>query len=619
MEKVKIVVDGKELEVEKGKTVLKAALENGINIPYFCYHPRLKIIGACRMCIAYNEKTGRLFTTCNTPVEDGMIISTKHPSVVVNQKYLLQALMTRHPLDCPICDKAGECDLQNYGAMFGPQQQIVPISALEKDRHYVDWESDFLEYYTNRCVVCYRCTRACSDVVGANALYVEERGFHANIAPTVKPFDTSSCEMCGLCVHVCPVGAIISKPFKYWTRSWLLQKDKTACNLCPVGCEIQVEYGIGDWKSEQKVYRTKPTDELNICSKAFLGYDAINYERLLKPIAYGKEVGIGEAVNFLSISIRDGFEKTAIILSNFLSNEVLDAIYRVSKASGCYVTSTLTLDMAEFLEGYGEYQEPSIENVKNASTYVLLGEDITSTSPVLSYYIKGNVYTLDNKRVRDKKLNPELITWEKLEDLKDYIAIVNTTGLENAKEWGKKLRGKKVLLLHYGSNSLGVYKRFKDHLSHLDSVLDAIEKGKVKNLIIFGEDILDYYNYLEIKNTLSKVEKLIVFSPFLDGLSSIAHIKIPMTLYGEADGTIDSLMKDNRLKSFLPWRFDEKTFYEYLVSDLPAQDKGIPVIKGWANGKNYTKPELHIYRSNWILKRSKNLEALYDKQVEIKV
>ncbi len=619
MEKVKIVIDGKELEVEKGKTVLRAALENGINIPYFCYHPKLKIIGACRMCIAYNEKTGRLFTTCNTPVEDGMIISTKHPSVVANQKYLLQALMTRHPLDCPICDKAGECDLQNYGAIFGPQQQIVPISALEKDRHYVDWESDFLEYYTNRCVVCYRCTRACSDVVGANALYVEERGFHANIAPTVKPFDTSSCEMCGLCVYVCPVGAIISKPFKYWTRSWLLQKEKTACNLCPVGCEIQVEYGIGDWKSERKVYRTKPTDELNICSKAFFGYDAINYERLLKPIAYGREVGIGEAVNFVSIAIRDGFEKTAIILSNFLSNEVLDAIYRVSKSSGCYVTSTLTLDMAEFLEGYGEYQEPSIENIKNASTYVLLGEDITSTSPVLSYYIKGNVYTLDNKRVRDKKLNPELITWEKLEDLKDYIVIVNTTGLENAREWGQKLRGKKVLLLHYGSNSLGVYKRFKDHLSHLDSVLDAIDRGKVKNLIIFGEDILDYYNYLEIKNTLSKVEKLIVFSPFLDGLSSIAHIKIPMTLYGEADGTLDSLMKENTLKGFLPWRFDEKTFYEYLVSDLPAQDKGIPVIKGLASGKNYTKPELHIYRSNWILKRSKNLEALYDKQAAVKV
>ncbi len=615
-EKVRITIDGEELEVPKGKTVLQAALEKGINIPYFCYHPRLKIIGACRMCIAYNEKTGRLFTTCNTPVEDGMVISTKHPTVVENQKYLLQALMTRHPLDCPICDKAGECDLQNYGALYGPQKQIVPISALEKHRHSVDWESDFLEYYTNRCVVCYRCTRACGDVVGANALYVEERGFHANIAPVEKPFDTSTCEMCGICVHVCPVGAIISKPFKYWTRSWLLQRGKSACNICPVGCEIQVEYGLGDWRSERKVYRTKPTDELNICAKAFFGYDVLNSNRLLRPVMHGKEETTGDMVNLLATILKNKPQETAVVLSNFISNESLDAVLKLLKSTGCYVTSTLTLDFMRFLEGYGDYRHPTFEEFKNAKAYVLVGDDITSTAPVLSYYMKGKVYTLHGERIRDQKFNPVPITPEELSKLEDKpLIVVNTTGLEDAKAWGERLKGYKVYLLHYGANFLGVYERFKGLLSDLPAVMSAVLDGRIKNLIVFGEDLLDYYEPLELKRALSNLEKLILFTPFDDGLSLMAHVKIPMSLFGETNSSLTSLMGKVELRGFLPWRFTEEGFYQDLLSSVPAREKDVPVLKGEGA---YQKPELHLYRSNWITRRSENLNRLYEKQVSLK-
>jgi len=257
---VKIYIDDQEIEAPKGKTVLQVALENGIDIPYFCYHPSLPIAGACRMCVVYWEDIKRLVIACNLPVQEGMKVRTHRTSELVReqQKYLLQALMTRHPLDCPVCDKAGECDLQNLGAVYGPQRQIVPVSPLEKERHQHDWESEFLEYYSNRCVVCYRCTRACDEVVGARALYVDERGFHSNIAPAERPMDTSSCEMCGVCVAVCPVGAILSKPFKFWTRSWLLEKGESLCNLCPAGCEVQLEFGLGDWRAKKRLYRVKP-------------------------------------------------------------------------------------------------------------------------------------------------------------------------------------------------------------------------------------------------------------------------------------------------------------------------------------------------------------------------
>ena len=619
--KVKIVIDGREIEAQEGQTLLEVALKEGISIPYFCYHPKLKIIGACRMCIVYNEKTGRLITSCNTRVEDGMIISTQHQLVKNNQRYLLQAFMTRHPLDCPICDKAGECDLQNYGALFGPQRQIVPVSALEKERHYIDWESDFLEYYTNRCVVCYRCTRVCDDINGARALYVEERGFHANIVPTVRPIDTSSCEMCGLCVHVCPVGAIISKPFKYWTRSWLLKREITVCTVCPVGCEVQVEYGTGDWRSKEKVYRTKPTGDLEICAKTFFGYDALNKDRLLKPHRYGKEESIGNVINHLAYILKSKGEETAILLSSYLSNEVLNILKEVATRVGAYISSPLTADFYAFLEGYGDYTPLHLEDIKGADHYVLVGDDITSTAPTLSYYIKGKVYKY-GRTYKDAKLKP--INLKDLEELPGGgVIVVNTTGMacEDARNLGAKIKriseekGYRVLILHRDANYLGVYGIFGgDMLSDLGSIMEEVKEGKIKNLLVFGEDLLDYYQEEDIQEIFRRLENFVVFSPFADGLARWASIAVPMNLYGETDGSFYTLKGLRSSKRFLPWSFDESSFYEELLKSLPQEFKEVKVLRG----KNPTlRRHLHIYRSNWITDRSENLTKLYEKNAKV--
>ncbi len=617
MNPVKIHIDGKEYKADPKKPLLQNLLELGINIPYFCYHPRLKIIGACRMCIVFNEKTGRLMTSCNVYPEEGMSISTQHPMVKENQKYLLQAFMTRHPLDCPICDKAGECDLQNYGALFGPQKQIVPVSALEKERHQLDWESDFLEYYSNRCVVCYRCTRACDDVVGAHALYVEERGFQANIVPTLRPMDTSSCEMCGLCVYVCPVGAIISKPFKYWTRSWLLKKGKTICNLCPVGCEIQIEYGLGDWRSKDKVYRAKPTDELNICAKAFFGYDVLNHERLRSPQMFGKEEASGNMANFLSLILKNEPEKTLLVLSSYMTNEDYSLIRELVKRTGIMVSSTLTFDLVPFLEAYGEYNPVSLEEIKDADFYLFVGEDITSTAPVLSYYTKEKVYKV-GKVQRDAKLKPITIEREDLEKLEGKgIVVFNAVGMkpEESKEWGANLKrlckekGFKLVLLHDG-NFLGLIKHIPlDWLSHLHTAL-----SKAKNLIVFGEDITDYISMEELEKIFENLEHLVVFSPFEDGITSYAHIKVPMDLMGELDGTLTTLRGELKAVRFLQKAFNHTEFLKGLLENVPEAKKE-PVVHKGAPYETYR--EIHLYRSGWITGRSENLRRLYEKNMAI--
>ncbi len=620
-EKVRIVIDDREYEVEKGKTVLQVALENGIDIPYFCYHPRLSIAGACRMCVVYWENINRLVISCNTPVQEGMIIRTHHTSKLVeeNQKYLLQALMTRHPLDCPICDKAGECDLQNFGAIYGPQRQVVPISALEKEREEHDWESDFLEYYSNRCVVCYRCTRACDEVVGAHALYVEERGFHSNIVPTVRPMDTSTCEMCGICVHVCPVGAIISKPFKYWSRSWLLEKGLTRCSLCPVGCEVQIEYGIGDWRSQRKVYRTKPTEDLNICAKAFFGYDALNTDRLLKPQAQGREESEGNVLNLLKSMLSESANSTAFILSGYLSCEVIDSIVSIAGKVGAYITAPQTESFFKLAEALDYTEHPPLEELEKADFVLIVGSDLTSTAPVLSYYIKGQVYHTGDPG-RDAKFNPQPTDLDKAAKLKGKgVVIVNTSSISSSEveEVSKKLKslsrkGHTIFLIPRESNTLYLYRSVKDFYSDFGEVISLVEKGKINTVFVFGEDAVDYGG-VEVLEPLAKVSNLVVSSPFEEGISLTASVKVPMSLLGETEGSHETLMGKVKGGKVIPWAFDDSLFWREL-DGMVSGDGSVQSVRG--DSRVLDLPENHLYGGSWILRRSENLARLYEKNVQ---
>lgn len=624
-EKVKIYIDDEELEVEKGKTVLQVALERGIDIPYFCYHPKLSIAGACRMCVVYWENADRLVISCNLPVQEGMRIRTHRTSEKVReqQKYLLQALMTRHPLDCPICDKAGECDLQNFGAIYGPQRQIVPISALEKERHQEDWKSDFLEYYSNRCVVCYRCTRACDEIIGAHALYVEDRGFHSNIVPAVRPMDTSACEMCGICVYVCPVGAIISKPFKYWTRSWLLEKGLTACNLCPVGCEIQIEYGVGDWRSKRKVYRTKPTEELNICAKAFFGYDALNHNRLLSTEIYGRQETQGNTVNLLTTILKEHGGKTGIILSAYLPKEIIDEVVRIAKSAKAFVTCPQTVDFFKFAQELGDFKIPSVEELKSADFFVLLGDDLTSVATVLSYYVKKPVYKL-GKTLRDGKFEPkELSSVEDIKTLegRGYV-FITPHYYENPKEIAAKLKevvkGKdiEVVPVPKDANTFYLYEALKEGYSDLKAVVELATKGEIENLIVFGEEVLEFYPEEVFKELSERLEHLVVVSPFADGLSEYANIRVPMSLMGEHEGTYLTFFGKVKVKKFLPWAFDDLGFWRYLGENFTEEGE-LKVIRLDEPLKRRFMP--HLYRNNWITARSENLKKLYEKNKDIEV
>ena len=242
METVTITINGRELAIEKGKTVLQAALENGIELPYYCYHPGLGVDGSCRVCIVKIEKMPKLQTSCSTACTDGMIVHTQTPDVVEARAGVFEFLLINHPLDCPVCDKGGECPLQDFSYAFGPERSRMEFPRRVFDGEGVEADVDFgptLILNRNRCILCTRCIRFMRDIDADAQIGVTDRGAGSEIA-TYKEEGVHSL-LSGNLMDVCPVGAITTRDYRFKSRPWdnPLAGD-TICTFCSKGCSTTV-------------------------------------------------------------------------------------------------------------------------------------------------------------------------------------------------------------------------------------------------------------------------------------------------------------------------------------------------------------------------------------------
>jgi NADH-quinone oxidoreductase subunit G len=238
MDTVKVTIDGRELTVEKGKTVLQAALENSIELPYYCYHPGLGVDGSCRVCIVKIEKMPKLQTSCSTTCTDGMVVHTQAPDVVEARAGVFEFLLINHPLDCPVCDKGGECPLQDFSYAFGPDRSRMEFPRRTFDGEGVEADVDFgptLMLNRNRCILCTRCVRFMRDVDGDAQIGITDRGAGSEIS-TYKEEGVHSL-LSGNLMDVCPVGAITTRDYRFKSRPWdnPLAGD-TICTFCSKGC-----------------------------------------------------------------------------------------------------------------------------------------------------------------------------------------------------------------------------------------------------------------------------------------------------------------------------------------------------------------------------------------------
>lgn len=283
----KLNIDGKDIEVAKGTRVIEAAKQAGIDIPFYCYHPGLSIAGNCRMCLVDIEKTPKLQIACHTECGEGMVVKTNTEKVTQTRKHVLEFLLVNHPLDCPICDQAGECWLQDYYLNYGAYESRVNEDKVKKHKAQPVGEHVMLD--SERCILCSRCVRFTDEISKTNELGIVNRGDHSEI--TVFPGKELDNDYSGNVVDICPVGALTDRDFRFKLRVWYLDSKNSLCSGCSRGCNIQIQTrkGRAHHARGERVMRLKPryNEAVNqwwMCDEGRYGYKFHDQNRIETPM-----------------------------------------------------------------------------------------------------------------------------------------------------------------------------------------------------------------------------------------------------------------------------------------------------------------------------------------------
>jgi len=341
---VKIFIDEKPVEAEEGATILKTAEKEGISIPHLCYHSAFPPEGSCRMCLVEIEGLPKLELACSTQVRDGMKVFTHSEKVVEARKGVLEFLLAEHPLDCPICDKAGDCKLQDYYDEYGLFESQFRENKEKREKKDAIGKS--LLHDEERCILCRRCVRFLREVTKTQELGVFERGVHSRVnIYDLAPIDNN---YSGNLAQICPVGAITDKDFRFKTRSWFLKSGESICPLCSRGCSITVEYHPGFYRLNvpRRVYRIKAREnqEVNgfwICDLGRYGYSYLNDNRQekivltnmkmrIEPTWESVRAFITEKLN--SLNSTGKMSQMAVVLNTWLSNEELFLVHKIFRS-----------------------------------------------------------------------------------------------------------------------------------------------------------------------------------------------------------------------------------------------------------------------------------------------
>ena len=427
---VNLTIDGKQITTSKTSTIYEAAKENGIYIPVLCYAKKLLPYGACRVCLVEVEQMkGRLIPSCTTPVTEGMVVTTMSDEIHKVRKTVLEFLLVNHVVDCPVCDKGGECDLQDL-----TYEYEVVSNRFEGEKFDLpkDEVNPLIERNMNRCVLCGKCVRVCDEVVGYGSYSFINRGFETKIATA---FDRGlNCEFCGQCISMCPVGALLPRPFKFKARPWQLKEVNSVCGYCGNGCTVTL--GVKD----NEVQTIRFNDETgvndgNLCIRGRFGYSYINSnKRLTKPLVRKdgelREVSWDEAIQTAVKALKDAGDKVGVLSGARLSNEELFLVKNLSRALG---TENLDHSGGECYKGVTEglYETLGVRAstatfplVEKANAILAIRSDFYETHPVFGMVVNQAI------RRNEAKLSVVADKFGKLSKLPNARTLMHKPGLE---------------------------------------------------------------------------------------------------------------------------------------------------------------------------------------------
>jgi formate dehydrogenase alpha subunit len=414
-EMVEVTIDGIATHVPKGTLVIEAARRVGVMIPHFCYHPKLEPDANCRMCLVEIEKMPKLQTSCSTPVAPGMVVRSSVPNVEQARQSVLELILANHPLDCPVCDQGGRCDLQDFSHEYTPTiGSFHELKRVFPKRYF----GPLIETQMNRCVACMRCVRYCDEVMDVKALAASQRGVMTEIVAFGG--HELDCEYCGGCVQICPVGALVSRLSMYEYRPWMLKRADTICGYCGDGCHITIQTKDNELIEVNSTYGAGRNNG-DLCARGYFGLHASEHpDRIKSPMLRrdGEWVDVPweealetVAKEFMRIKATHGPDAIGGLITARCTNEDLYVFQKFMRL----VVGTNQLDSSA---RYGQINAVqalrrvqgthrwsiAYEDILSADAILLVGTNITETNPITGLKVKEAV----------KKNGAQLITLEAL-------------------------------------------------------------------------------------------------------------------------------------------------------------------------------------------------------------
>jgi formate dehydrogenase alpha subunit len=394
-----LTIDEKQVTTRGEATILEAARENGIYIPTLCYLAKLSWLKSCRMCIVDIENVEKPSAACATPVADGMVVHTQTERLREMRQGALRFLLIQHPLDCPVCDAGGECELQNLTYQFGINSQDAMGERVE--RSDVPFGTPLIRQWMDRCVMCMRCIRGCIEIPGSHVLDVADRGFESH----VEAVNRDACISCGECLHVCPVGALTENLNSVKGRVWQTQRVQTTCTFCGCGCQLDLNV-----LHDRQVIKVTSRDGIGVndgslCVKGRFGYDYIHHpDRLIRPLVREKkrlrEATWEEALSLVSKKLQtlkknSGGESIGTILPSRGTNEEIYLLQKWARLvlgsnnvdSGARLGSTPTLIGLSETLGYGAMTN-GFDGVLQADVILVVGADPDEDNLIFAHRIR---------------------------------------------------------------------------------------------------------------------------------------------------------------------------------------------------------------------------------------